>query len=277
MKIRFLIAVLFLFCTLVTIASFESIQRNFVDWFNLSVREKLSLEELMLPSDDYPEEQERNVNSELKYKTVDLKYSITLFLVPRMSSFNMYYLENRELISLSQFETFDIIVNGGYFTTDLRHAGLYVSDGQQKVPLAPRDKQLNGVVRFSIDRGLEIIHKQNYQLDNSAIFEFQTGPFMVEKNIISQESINKSLNGMTKHTRTFLGYSNDYVLIIGISAQPVTLLELSETILESVNLPGLNLINLDGGSSTAIYLRQQNDRSFRSFKQLPFLIGVKFE
>lgn len=275
MKKLFFLTILLFSCLLVSIITLQIIQSNSGDWLYEFLRERFSI---TLPALEPNRSSVEGVQgTKLQYQVKELGSSTTLFLIPRANSFQLDYLENAGRKELSKFQSFDLVFNSGYFTPDLRHAGLLISDGAQKVALAPNDLQLNGVVRFTIDRGVEIIYNPNFKSDDGAVFEFQTGPIFIQDNIIADEFINKSLNGRTRHMRTFMGYSDEYSLIIGISTEPVSLYDLSEIILKSARFTRLNLINLDGGSSTAIYIRDQNNKSFRSFKQLPFLIGVKFE
>ncbi len=165
-------------------------------------------------------------------------------------------------------------INGGFFLKDLSHAGLLKIEGVVYVNLAPIDKQLNGVIYWQDSKvGIAKIDKNlDIKYFDSAI---QTGPVMILDSVIQEEPIKSSVNGMTNHLRSIFGYDSTYYYFI-YTVQPYSLLEVASLLVEKINEyeQSLNFINLDGGSSTSFYITKNESASFRSFKILPFLLGI---
>lgn len=193
------------------------------------------------------------------------------------ADFQIKYIQNVDLKTtrdIAEQNQLIAIINAGFFLQNLSHAGLLRLDRNDIVKLAPQDKQLNGVVQI-LANDIIIVPIEKLDTNNLASIAFQTGPVFITDSQIQQSYIQNSLNGLGKYIRSFLGYDKDYYYI-GYTSVPASLTEISELLIVSLGNqnPYLNFINLDGGSSTSFYLSSENNNSFRSSKQLPFLIGI---
>lgn len=166
-------------------------------------------------------------------------------------------------------------INGGFFLQNLSHAGYLNISGQEVVSLAPTDTQLTGVFLFDgINPKIFTISEfQQSSIEiNSEGFAFQTGPIIILNNQIQTGLINNSVNGQGKYLRSFIGYTSQGEVFLGISEVPMDLNDLSENLLSYFEGEIINAINLDGGTSTSIYSSENITFDFRSYKSLPFVI-----
>lgn len=173
---------------------------------------------------------------------------------------------------------FKILINGGFFNEQNIYAGALEINGEVITQPAPLDTQLSHIVRYnSLSRSFEFIETIDYQRDVSSDILFQTGPLFLLNNEIQTKFIDASINGNGEYIRSFVGQIETGEFVAGITTKRITLKELSTKMLE---LPifkdkSLTLINLDGGSSSALFLGEGNAQNYGQFKILPVLIGFK--
>lgn len=183
---------------------------------------------------------------------------------------------NVENITVEKFASdlgSEFLINAGYFLEDKSHAGLYISNGIKETNLAILDNQLSHVVQLDNNK-IRFISKDTFNNQNVQN-AFQTGPLFLENNIITDEYIDKSINGRGKYLRTIFGITKSGKSFFASFTRPYTLEEVANYLL---NLPELQFetisaVNLDGGSSVAIYALRKDSFKFGSQKKLPFFLG----
>ncbi len=173
-------------------------------------------------------------------------------------------------------------INAGYFTEEFDHAGLLMINGNLEYALAAGDKQLTKLVVIQHDSKIidfiDASEESYNELEKSNnISAFQTGPAIIENSSINQQEINNSLNGDIKALRSFIGYTQSGKQFIGVTVNRVTLNEVANIIL---NVPSLKnelifAVNLDGGSSVALYSEENDQFKIGTYKILPYIIGIK--
>jgi exopolysaccharide biosynthesis protein len=144
--------------------------------------------------------------------------------------------------------------NGGYFDADLGPLGLLISDGRIIHP-AQKAKLLSGV--FLIKQGSpEIIRARELQKLDGIDQAIQCGPFLVERG--------RPVAGLDSEkvaARTFIFSCGQACCGLGI-CRSVSLAALGEIIAESKLVRDHSItkaLNLDGGSSTAMYAKLGQD------------------
>ena len=106
---------------------------------------------------------------------------------------------------------------------------------------------------------------------------FQSGPAIIINNKIQKDFINNSLNGKSKELRTLIAYNSENEIYLIITREHVKLEELAEFLLitQPFTNRNISIMNLDGGSSTALFTKNNPEFNFRENKRLPLLLGVK--
>lgn len=171
------------------------------------------------------------------------------------------------------------IINGSFFEITKEHAGFLSLLGQQKTPLK-KDQQLSHIVKYNRQTGeLNFIESNVFQPSKTNNFvEFQTGPLIIENHQITDKYIKKSFNGFFPYKRALLAYTKeDHRKYFIITKKDVKLDELAKYLLSLSIFSGktLNIINLDGGPSVALYSKSHSDLNFNENAILPILLGIK--
>ena len=140
-------------------------------------------------------------------------------------------------------------VNGGYFYPDFTPMGLVVSQSTT-LHRWERSRLLTGVLSVSKDSEAQIHRNAEFKQTDAVREALQAGPFLVDHG----RSV-PGLDAMKVAERTVVVADNNGVIALLITS-PVTLARLGEILAE----PGLwpekieRALNLDGGSSTALWL-----------------------
>jgi len=172
------------------------------------------------------------------------------------------------------------LINGSYFHASREHAGWLSIYGKKHADLLD-DKQLSQVAVLNPHLGyidFPEIDLFDPSLSSPATIEFQTGPMVIAANRIDTTSINASINGRGSHLRTLLAYTEeDGMKYMIICRQPGTLEQIGEHLLRQPVFQEKTLwvVNLDGGSSTALFARDYPTLNFNVTRPLPILLGVK--
>jgi uncharacterized protein YigE (DUF2233 family) len=161
-------------------------------------------------------------------------------------------------------------INSGFFLEDGSHAGLLTVKGFKYVALAPNDKQLTHVVKYK-DNTISFVPNSQYTFDSTTDFEFQAGPLFVDNGSIRDELINASPNGNLLTFRSFIGLKTDNKIFIGVTTKQVELKTLGNELKKLLG-ENITVMNLDGGSSVAVYFRDSSLNSFGTSKILPNFI-----
>jgi len=143
-------------------------------------------------------------------------------------------------------------VNGGYFHPDRRPLGLVVSDGQRLHGLE-NSRLLSGLLVVTPRRSL-LLRRGEYKAGPNTRQALQAGPFLVDRG----QTV-PGLNATRAAERTVLLADGEGVAAL-LTTQPVTLAKLGEILATPKLFPGLRIeraLNLDGGSSTALWVDAQ--------------------
>jgi hypothetical protein len=256
------IILLFLACFTVGFVYFD--YQNYLDELNQET----------VNSSDIPSEQFQDPEIELPettYSDSDLtfvvgEFDLEIFYDPKNS---------KTLKTLAAEANYDYLINGGFFTQTLTYAGGLIIDGEIENNLAPLDKQLSHMFINAGNYG--VVETSNYNLQSNHPLAFQTGPLIINQDIVQDKFINAALNGTGDYIRSFLGYTNSGKLLFGITKKRMSLFELAEKLLKNPDLQSENItiINLDGGTSTALFSKDQSKINYGEFKTLPILLGFR--
>lgn len=194
---------------------------------------------------------------------------------------NYYYFTKAQL-SLKDIALTDrltVITNAGYFSgkvNDATHAGYLYNNGKLLSPtIAKTDKQITHVAVQYQNGSIDFIANSDFKLQSNMQLAFQSGPLFLNAGTTDVTAINNSSNGNSLTTRTFLGKTNNGQYFLGISRSAVTLHELAKLILNNPTVFGTtpSVLNLDGGSSTAMYVPNYLDFNFTPDWINPTAIG----
>jgi uncharacterized protein YigE (DUF2233 family) len=159
-----------------------------------------------------------------------------------------------------------VCVNGPFFETDSmppKALGLMVSEGVMLQPL--RDVNW-GVFRISKD-GLKatIVPRRRFLKDDdiqSLGFALQSGPTILRDGRITQPALSD------RARRTAIGLDSKNRVVLLIVNFPISLPAMARVAMDELEI--VDLMNLDGGSSTQMVVRQQND----TYRVLGFPVAV---
>lgn len=186
----------------------------------------------------------------------------------------------------SLLEHLNLVVNGSYFRgsyVDAQHAGLLQIKGEPLYQIATNDDQVTHIVVFDEkDNTLKFEEAKDFPIDSykkDYYTLFQTGPLLIKNSQVQTDLITASNNGGGKYLRTVLGYTSTGEKFFLITKVNYDLTKLSEKILGLPMFANkiINVVNLDGGTSTAMYSADFPNFNFGESKRLPSILGVKVE
>lgn len=203
---------------------------------------------------------------------------LTVVLFKQPIDFYIQSQVTQTLAEASNIHKYKAAINGSYFTPTYEHAGLLYQNNTTTVPLARLDTQLSAVVLLA-DTSVQIIPMDEFtsEMLASTTVAFQTGPLVIFKNTIATSSINNSLNGNGEYTRTLLGRTESNQAFFVIVSTRKTLTEIAEKLLTLKLFANnaISVVNLDGGPSTALFVRERPELNFRETKYLPIILGIR--
>ena len=115
-------------------------------------------------------------------------------------------------------------------------------------------------------------------MSDNANIEFQTGPLVIQANVLDLPSIRLSINGLRSHQRTLLAYTEEDMMKFFITARkPERLDKLGEYLLSLSIFEGkmLSVINLDGGPSVALDTQAHPEMNHNGDAVLPILFALR--
>lgn len=159
-------------------------------------------------------------------------------------------------------------VNGGYFDEDFRPIGLRVINGATTSPLV-RARLLSGVICASSQR-VEIVRLSQFSPKKKYDAALECGPFLVDLGMRV-----RGLDNSRKARRTFAANGRGSDAALGISSD-VSLAQLSEALTALPNFKIWRALNLDGGSSSGFWFRNNGGAAFSisEEKRVRDFIGV---
>lgn len=209
------------------------------------------------------------------------KYEMTIISIADTFDFIFIPRDARSIKSVAKKGNYKIMINGSFFCgTRLaaKHAGWLRLFGKTYSPVG-QDRQVSHIFRYNLDeKQAELIPYQKFQpADDNRSIEFQTGPLVVDSNKVAQKYIAESINGLSKHTRTLLAITDRRHFHFIIVRKRVALDELGNylTSLSIFSNQRLDVVNLDGGPSVALYVAKYPELNYNADARLPILLGVK--
>lgn len=168
----------------------------------------------------------------------------------------------KSIRQLSLTQDFLIATNGGYYTPQFQPAGLFIYQHKILHHLAKKDPLLTACIGINKNKKLFLATRRENCLH--AFSAMQVGPVLIEDGGLSKylsKSHPKAKEFLSAHHRTIIAQSADDQLIV-IVTSPITLLNLAMILKEQPALLGvkkiITAVNLDGGSSTGMYIRFNN-------------------
>lgn len=219
---------------------------------------------------------------------------MTIIRIPEISEFLFLNDPARPLAEVALDSGYALAVNASYFDyekplpldrtkTRFLHAGFLRIKDSLYADLMAEERQLTTLLAYDF----EWDHAEYFTLDelkDTEAFDLvvQTGPQIIRDGIVQEEEIKNSINGMGEHARTAFASvdgEDHYIILVQktLLGGGIDLIKMGEVLLESGLFKGnLNVVNLDGGSSTSLYMRDRPEMTFSSGRQiLPALIVVK--
>jgi len=219
------------------------------------------------------------VDDDIHAYTFDIyKMSVIAF----RSNFEIVY-EPAQKLSIHQvgqrFE-YRYLINGSFFEWSGEHAGWLSISGNNLMPLK-HDRQLTHIAILNTTTN-EMLFKSTElwlpSMSDKANIEFQTGPLVIQANVLDTSSIRQSINGLRSHQRTLLAYTaEDRMKFFIIVRTPERLDILGEYLLGLSIFEGKTLfvINLDGGPSVALDTQAHPEMNHNGGAVLPILFALR--
>lgn len=209
--------------------------------------------------------------------------SFGITLIPISAPLNFIYnpINPASLKDIALKEGWSVLINASYFAgsaSNARHVGLLNIYGKS-ISQKEYDKQLTHIIQYDkAQNNIFFFEYNDYKPVNSKnILEIQTGPLVIENNKLASEYIAACINGGRKAERTLLAALDDKLAYFIVVREKVNLTELGNFLLRIPLFKGkkLDVMNLDGGSSTSLYMSNFPQMNFKDSKQLPLLLGIK--
>ncbi|MCI0494124.1 phosphodiester glycosidase family protein, partial [candidate division KSB1 bacterium] len=209
------------------------------------------------------------------------KYEMTVVSISDTFDFVFIPKNAKSIKSVAKKGNFKIMINGSFFSgtrLTARHAGWLRLFGKTFSPIG-QDRQVSHIFRYNLDeKKSELIPYQKFiPTDDNRSIEFQTGPLVVDSNKVAQKYIAESINGLSKHVRTLLAITDKRHFHFITVRERVSLDELGNylTSLAIFANQRLDVVNLDGGPSVALYVEKYPELNYNADARLPILLGAK--
>lgn len=160
-------------------------------------------------------------------------------------------------------------VNGNYFQSDRTPLGLVICDGKTLHPLE-RAKLLSGILTVTRNR-IALLRTAEYQPDRRITQALQAGPFLVDRG-----GPVAGLNDTRRAERTAVLSDGRGHCALLVCCGPVTLAEMARILSGPGIITEMHVVralNLDGGSSTAFWVKEPPCYR-REFKTVGDFLGV---
>ena len=161
---------------------------------------------------------------------------------------------SENLADVMRRENFIAGVNGGYFDTQFRPLVLRIIDGTTRSPLI-RARLLTGVLCTS-PRGIKIVRFGEFSQKPKCDAAIECGPFLIDGGMPV-----RGLDRARRARRTFVAVMRTGVATLGVSDE-LSLAELASALAALPDFKIWRALNLDGGSSTAFWVRRSGGAPF---------------
>jgi len=209
------------------------------------------------------------------------KYGITVIELHSGFEFLFIPKDVASIKSIAEEKGFRFVINASYFdgdNTNASHAGWLRVFGRTISPVK-MDRQLTHIFQFDTASNESIMVPFREFSDSlaSGTIGFQTGPLVIKNNKVDMKYIKESINGFRNDKRTLLAVDEKRTVYLITVREGVFLSELGDYLL---GLPvflhkNISVINLDGGSSVALYSKNFPELNFKESARLPLLLGIK--
>ncbi len=215
------------------------------------------------------------------YQDSDKQFNLAIFSKPLTITFTAQNAQT--LKEQSILDGYSLAVNGSYYRgsyIEAEHSGLLQIKGKKLWDMVP-DSQLTQVVIYDEQAdSLQFmptseIKLTDYKADKYTLF--QTGPLLIKNGVVQSAEIAASLNGSGRYLRTVMGVTDDGQKFVLVTRINFTLGDLASMVLSFPIFQNkhVTLVNLDGGTSTAMYSRDLDQFNYQESSRLPVVIGVK--
>lgn len=193
-----------------------------------------------------------------------------------------YYFSGQQQLTLKELasqQKWQLAINSGFFLgsyTKATPAGLLVIKGQALQNLAPIDTQVTRVVSYK-DGKWSFSLAKDYVQQTDVDFAFQVGPMILENGLVQTTEMAGAANGTGEYKRAFLGVTDKNEAVVGITTSKMSLAALAEqlTQLKSNGIDLVNVVNMDGGQSTSLFVATDSSYNHNSAWFLPQVIGFR--
>jgi hypothetical protein len=179
--------------------------------------------------------------------------------------------DGQSLAAVMKGEKYACGVNGGYFDSDFKPIGLRVADGATFSPLR-RARLITGILLQS-DRGIDVVRTSEFSRTKRIIAAIQAGPFLVEgskriRGLNDSQLALRTFVGIATNDRAFLGFCSD-ISLSGLADMLATAPIAADSKIRRA-------MNLDGGSSSAIWFARKDGSAFSisGLKPVRDFVGV---
>lgn len=172
------------------------------------------------------------------------------------------------------------LINGSFFEWTGKHAG-WLSISGNKLMRFKRDRQLTHIAILNTPTSAMTFQPAELwesSMSDATNIEFQTGPLIIRNNALDTSSISQSINGLSQHQRTLLGYTEEDKLKFFITVRKSERLDqLGDYLLKLSIFEGktLSIINLDGGPSVALAAPAHPEINHNEQAVLPILFALR--
>jgi len=163
--------------------------------------------------------------------------------------------------------------NGGFFLKSGGPSGLMIADGRSTGRFGS-GSLLSGVVLTDGEGRPRLLRRSQYDASLRATDLIQAGPFLVDRG----ETV-RGLSDEKSRRRTFVLHDGDAWFAVGMS-ESLTLADLGQILADPAFSPSRSIhraLNLDGGTSSGLYLRRGNgdpELSVEPFKTVRNFVGI---
>jgi hypothetical protein len=172
------------------------------------------------------------------------------------------------------------LINGSFFEWSGLHAGWLSISGNHIRPFK-QDRQLTHVAVLNTETtemAFTPAEEWAPSISYRANLEFQTGPLIIQANVLDMPSISQSINGLRASQRTLLAYTEEDRMKFFITIRkPERLDNLGEQLLQLSVFESktLSVVNLDGGPSVALAARAHPELNHNGQAVLPILFALR--
>jgi hypothetical protein len=209
------------------------------------------------------------------------KYNSIVVKIPEITSYLYQRKIQKTIAEIASDSSYSLLANASFFDYDFpsrsfSHAG-YLKIHNQVLASMRHDNQITRLFAYD-SKNKTVSYFDTVDLDRTRDFDLvvQTGPQIIDRGTICNASIESSTNGNRATFRTAFGSVNGREFYIIVTRQEFTLKDLGGMLLRSGIFTGvLDVVDFDGGPSTALYVRNHPEMCFNPTSGLPMLLGVR--